>query len=246
MSNIKLYIENDYDAMSRTAAGIFAEAVKADPTGTYGFATGGTPEGMYAEMIKMQQAGEVDFSQLTAFNLDEYFPIEPTHPQSYEYFMATKLFDPIGLPKANRHIPRGDMRAPHAEAALYEEKVLAARIKMQILGIGNNGHIGFNEPSDSFRSATGHVALAQATIDSNSRYFESADDVPRHAITMGVKTIMMAETILLLASGEGKAPILWDALKGLITPLVPASVLQLHRNVIVVADNDAAKHLALA
>jgi len=242
--NITLFIENDYEQLSRKAARIFADSVRTNPVGSFGFATGGTPEGMYTEMIKMQKAGEADFSQLTAYNLDEYFPIEPDHHQSYEYFMANKLFDAIGLPHDKRNIPRGDAKDPHIEAAEYDVLAIGSRIQMQILGIGNNGHIGFNEPSDYFRGATGHVALTQSTIDSNARYFDSPDDVPRHAITMGVKTIMMAETILLLASGEAKAPILWDALKGLITPLVPASILQMHRDVIVVADNAAAKHLA--
>ena len=246
MSNIKLYIENDYESLSRTAAEIFSGAVKANPTGTFGFATGGTPEGMYAEMIKMQQAGDADFSQLTAFNLDEYFPIEPSHPQSYGYYMANKLFDTINLPAERRNIPHGDAKDPQAEALAYDQLVLDAKIQLQVLGIGHNGHIGFNEPSDSFRVQTGHVALAQSTVDANARYFESVTEVPRHAITMGIKTIMMASTIMLLASGEEKAPILWDALKGLITPLVPASVLQLHQNVIVVADIAAARHLANA
>ena len=243
-SNITLLIENDYEKMSRRAAEIFSQAVKADPTGAYGFATGGTPEGMYEEMIKLHKAGEVNFSQLTAYNLDEYYPIDPTHSQSYDYFMANHLFDAVELPQERRNIPRGDAKDPNEEALFYDDKVLAARINVQILGIGHNGHIGFNEPSDSFRCQTGHVALAQSTIDSNARYFDSAADVPRHAITMGIKTIMMARTILLLVSGEAKAPILWDAMKGLITPLVPASVLQLHQDVIVVADNAAAKHLA--
>ena len=242
--NITLFIESDYEQLSRKAAKIFADSVRTNPVGSFGFATGGTPEGMYEEMIRMQQAGEADFTQLTAYNLDEYFPIEPDHSQSYEYFMANKLFDPIGLPLDKRNIPRGDVQDPHAEAAEYDVLAIGSRIQMQILGIGSNGHIGFNEPADSFSTATCHVALTQSTIDSNSRYFDSADDVPRHAITMGVRTIMMAETILLLASGESKAPILWDALKGLITPLVPASILQMHRDVIVVADNAAAKHLA--
>ena len=244
--NITLIIENDYEAMSHRAAELFARAVRLDPTGAYGFATGGTPEGMYNEMIKMQKAGEVDFSQLSAYNLDEYFPIDPTHEQSYDYYMANKLFDAIGIPQERRNIPHGDAKDPQAEAAAYDEIVLGAKIQLQILGIGHNGHIGFNEPADSFRAATGHVALAQSTVEANARYFDSAADVPRHAITMGIKTIMMASTIMLLVSGEAKAPILWDALKGLITPLVPASVLQLHQNVIVVADTAAARHLANA
>lgn len=242
--NITLHIEKDYDALSRKAADIFVDAVKADPKGSYGFATGGTPEGMYEYLKELHDAGNVNLSKLTAFNLDEYYPIDPTHNQSYAHFMAEKLFDAVNLPKENRNIPNGSAPDPVAEARAYEEKIMNGKIKMQILGIGANGHIGFNEPADSFRSQTGHVALAESTIKSNARFFLTPDDVPKHAITMGVRSIMMAESILMLVHGEAKAPILWDALKGLITPLVPASVLQLHRNVIVVADEGAAKHLA--
>lgn len=244
MGNIKLFVENDYTAMSRRAAEIFARVVSDDPTGAFGFATGGTPEGMYAEMIKMQLAGEADFSRLTAFNLDEYYPIDQGHEQSYEYYMAKNLFDHINLPMDKRNIPYGDAKDPSAEAERYDKLVIDSKINMQILGIGHNGHIAFNEPADSFRAATGHVALAQSTVEANARYFESSADVPRHALTMGIKTIMMARNIMLLVSGEAKAPILWDAMKGLITPLVPASVLQLHPSVIVVADTAAARHLS--
>lgn len=244
MNNITLHIERDYDALSKKAAEIFAASVKPDPTRAFGFATGGTMEGVYSELVKMHKVGLADFSRLMAYNLDEYHIIDPAHEQSYNYYMANRLFDAVGLPQENRNIPLGNSSNPQEEAVAYDEKVISANIKMQLLGIGHNGHIAFNEPSDSFRAQTGHVALAEATIQNNARFFESADDVPRHAISMGIKTIMMAESILLLASGESKAPILWDALKGLITPLVPASVLQLHRNVIVVADLAAAKHLA--
>jgi len=242
-SNITLHKVADYDALSNKAADIFSMAVSAAPTRAYGFATGGTPEGMYAEMIKRQQEGTADFSRLVAYNLDEYHPLKPNHDQSYCYFMAKNLFDAVGLPLESRNIPKGDAEKPVEEALAYDAKVLAAKINMQILGIGTNGHIGFNEPADSFRAQTGHVALAESTIKSNARYFESADDVPRHAITMGIGTIMMADAILLLVSGEGKAAILRDSLRGSITPLVPASVLQLHRHVIVVADEAAAKLL---
>jgi len=242
MNNITIHIEKDYEALSKKAAEVFARAVASDPAGSFGFATGSTPEGMYEEMIKKQNDGTADFSKLTAFNLDEYFPISPSHDQSYAYFMAHKLFDSIGLPPENRNIPKGNAELPGVEALAYEDKVIAGKIKMQILGIGHNGHIGFNEPADSFSSKTNYVSLAEATVKANSRFFDDIAAVPRNAITMGVKTIMMAECVLLLVSGEAKAPILWDAIKGPITPLVPASVLQLHKNLTVVADTDAAKH----
>ena len=243
-NNIKLYIEADYDAMSRKAASVFAEAVTAKPTAAYGFATGSTPVGMYNVLVEMQNDGKVDLSRLTAFNLDEYHPIAGDNPQSYRFFMDQQLFARVGLPKANRYIPCGEAADPLAECAAYEQQIAdAGGIEMQILGIGANGHIGFNEPGDVFSGQTGYVPLAQATIDSNVRFFDKPEDMPRHALTMGVQDIMMAKRIILLASSAGKAAILAAALTGPITPQVPASVLQLHQNVIVIADQAAASKL---
>jgi len=241
--NITLHTVADYAALSTLAAKIFVQTVANHPAAAYGFATGGTAEGLYQELVKMSQTREINLSQITAFNLDEYVPIAPDSPQSYAYYMATKLFDAAGVPAANRNIPRGDAPCPVTEAAAYEEKITASGgIKLQILGIGNNGHIAFNEPTDTFAGKTSHVELAQATIDANARYFSNKDEVPKHAISMGMQTIMMSEQIMMLASGEGKAEILHKALTGPITPQVPASVLQLHRNVIVIADQAAAKY----
>lgn len=242
--NVTLYIEDDYESLSHTAAMIFAKQVHIAPERAYGFATGSTPEGMYEILKQIHADGELNFSTITAFNLDEYYPIRGDDPQSYRYFMAKKLFDAIELPQERRNIPNGEARDPKAECVEYEAKIAEyGGIEMQILGIGNNGHIGFNEPADIFAGKTGYVQLAENTIQSNARFFDNPEDVPRHALTMGIHTIMMANRIMLLASGRQKAGILRDALLGPITPLVPASALQLHRNVIVVADKDAASLL---
>jgi len=244
LKNITLHIVEDYSALSKTAAQLFTEAVKANSTGNYGFATGGTPEGMYDELTKMSKDGKVNLSQITAFNLDEYVGLKQDDTQSYYYYMANKLFDATGVPLQNRHIPKGDAPCPHQESVEYEKKIIASGgIDLQILGIGTNGHIGFNEPDSIFAGQTGYVALAQETINVNSRFFGNSEDVPRYAISMGMQTIMMAETLLLLASGESKAKIMREALMGPITPQVPASALQMHRKLIVIADKAAAKYL---
>jgi glucosamine-6-phosphate deaminase len=235
---MKLFIEDDYDALSARAADIFAAHVAAEPTAAYGFATGGTPEGLYKNLL----ARGTDLSRIQAFNLDEYYPIAADNPQSYAYFMARNLFDAAGVPAANRHIPCGAAADPAAECARYDAD-LANGLALQILGIGSNGHIGFNEPAECFSKGTTFVELAQSTIDANARYFADANEVPRHAITMGIAGIMKAKRILLLAAGAGKAAILQAALHGAITPRVPASVLQLHPCVTVVADRAAAANL---
>ena len=244
LKNITLHVAENYDELSKAAAILFAKKVNENPTGVYGFATGGTPEGMYAELVKMSEKNEVDLTKITAFNLDEYVPLSQDNPQSYFYYMASKLFDATGVPKKNRHIPKGDGANPQKESADYEKKITeAGGINLQILGIGTNGHIGFNEPANTFAGQTSYVALTPETIDANARFFEDINDVPKFAISMGIQTIMMAETLLLLASGQSKAKIMREALLGPITPQVPASALQMHRHVIVIADKEAAKYL---
>ena len=243
-NNIKLHILSDYDAVSIKAAEIFASEVNRFPDSAFGFATGGTPVGMYKELVRLVAAGKLDLSKLTAFNLDEYYPIKADDDQSYAYFMAGNLFDPVNLPKENRHIPKGEANDPLAECKRYEELISnCGGIKLQILGLGLNGHIGFNEPAESFSTCTNFVSLAPDTIEANSRFFASPDLVPKHAITMGIYSIMMAEKILLIATGDGKAGILKEALTGPITPKVPASVLQLHRDVVVVVCKEAGKFI---
>jgi len=243
-TNITLHIQPDYESLSLTAARLFARAVRMRPTGVFGFATGSTPTGMYAELVKMSTKGEVDFSQVTAFNLDEYMGLSGDHHQSYQYFMAKNLFNNVGLPIPNRNIPSGTTTNPTEECIAYEKKIIdSGGIDLQILGIGNNGHIGFNEPADIFAGPTAHVPLAPETIQANARFFDNPDQVPKFAISMGIQTIMMSKAIMLLASSDTKAGILYDALRGPITPKIPASVLQLHRNVVVVVDKAAGKFL---
>ena len=244
LRNFTLHVETDYQAMSQKAAEIFAKAVNANPTGAFGFATGNTPIGMYKALVEMHKSGAVDLSRITAFNLDEYYPIRPDDPQSYSYFMRHHLFDAVGLPESSTHIQSGEAEDPVAECAFYEEKLAkAGGIDTQILGIGTNGHIGFNEPDRHLMATTGYVPLSEATINSNARHFSSPEDMPLHALTMGIHTIMMARCIILMANGESKAEIMRQALYGPITTFVPASLLQLHRNVIIITDRVAARLL---
>lgn len=241
LRNLKLLVEEDYAAMSRKAAEIFSEQVKANPTGVFGFATGSTPEGMYNELVKLRGEG-IDFSQITTFNLDEYYPIKSDDPQSYAYYMKKRVFGPLGIDKTN--LPDGTAVDPVREAANYEMKLAnAGETVMQILGIGGNGHIGFNEPGDAFACGASCVPLSESTIETNARLFNDASQVPHHAVTIGIHAIMMAKKILLLASGAGKADILTKAFTGPITPCVPASILQLHPDVTIVADTAAAAKL---
>ena len=242
--NIKVFIEKDYAAASQKACEIFAKKAREHPTGAFGFATGSTPVGMYKELVKLSDESRIDLTKITAFNLDEYFPIKASDSQSYTYFMAKNLFDAVKLPSENRNIPSGEAKDANEECKSYEDKIVqGGGIKLQVLGIGNNGHIGFNEPASTFSRETSLVKLADATVSANSRFFESIDMVPKHATTMGICTIMMAEEVLLIVTGEAKAGILKEALLGPITPNVPASALQLHRNVSVVTDQDAGKFL---
>jgi glucosamine-6-phosphate deaminase len=244
LNKITTCVEADYDAMSRKAADLFAKALRKKPGGVYGFATGGTPVGMYEHLARMRKETGLSLTRMTAFNLDEYHPISQGDPQSYFTFMRNNLFDPIGLNASQTHIPNGSTDDPAAECVAYDQKIEdAGGIDVQILGIGANGHIGFNEPAEFFSAGTSYVPLTEVTVQSNARFFDGPETVPRHAITMGIRSIMMCRRIILLASGEGKAAILRDALYGPITPLVPASVLQLHRDVTVVADKAAAAFL---
>ena len=242
--NIKIYIEKDYNAASQRACDLFVKKVKMYPAGAFGFATGSTPIGLYKELVMLSDEKKLDLSKITAFNLDEYHPIKKDDTQSYAYFMAKNLFDAVKLPKENRNMPNGEAINAFEECRRYDEKLAkSGGIKLQILGLGLNGHIGFNEPGNDFSRSTNYAKLSDDTINANARFFRNADDVPKYAITMGIRTIMMAEEILLIVSGGSKAKILKDALTGPITPMVPASALQLHRNVNVVIDQEAGKLL---
>ena len=245
LTNMKVIVTEDYDQMSAKAAQIMADEINLRPDGVFGFATGRTPVGMYQELISMKQAGEVSFAKITAFNLDEYYPIKKTNPQSYHYFMKQNLFNHVDIDHTRAHIPSGECEDPYAECAAYEAKIAAAGgIDLQLIGIGLNGHIGFNEPSDVFTRSTNFIELTESTIQANRPLFASAKDVPRYALTMGIRTIMSARKILMIVNGENKAGILDRVLFGDITPQVPATVLQLHHNVIVVMDKYASVNMS--
>lgn len=237
---MRIYRTKNYKEMSRKAADIIAAQVILKPDCVLGLATGSTPIGTYRELVARYEKGELDFSEVTTVNLDEYKGLDRANDQSYYYFMHDHLFDRVNLRKDRSFLPDG--MEPDSEKACGEyEKIIAQTggIDLQLLGLGNNGHIGFNEPADHFPKATHCVDLTQSTIDANKRFFEREEDVPRKAYTMGIGTILSAKKIVLAVSGEGKAKILRDALCGPVTPSVPASILQLHRNVYVVADEAA-------
>ncbi len=239
-----IYIEKDYEAMSRAAAELLLQTVKECPQAVLGLATGSTPIGMYQELVRAYQRGEADFSQTVSYNLDEYYPISHDSDQSYHYFMKENLFRHINISLENTHVPSGEAQDVAKAAEEYDEAVYAlGGVDLQVLGIGNNGHIGFNEPAETFAKGTGLVDLTISTIEANSRFFESIDDVPKKAVSMGIATIMQAKKIILLASGKGKAGIIAQTILGEITPQVPASALQLHRDVTFFLDEEAAGEL---
>jgi len=240
VGNINVIVVRNYDEMSEVAGKIMAEQIKTKPDSVLGLATGSTPIGTYKYLV----GAGLDFSGIRAFNLDEYYPLAQSNNQSYYHFMNENLFNHVNILKGNFDIPNGEASDPVAECQRYENAIKGlGGIDLQLLGLGNNGHIGFNEPDSHFSKATHHVALDQSTIDANSRLFDSLDDVPKHALTMGIGTIMNARKIVTLISGAGKADIAKAVICGNIDPQVPGSVLQLHQNVTIILDEEAAKHL---
>lgn len=237
---MRIYAAADYEEMSQRAAAILAAHVITKPDAVLGLATGSTPIGTYDRLAAMYQKGMLDFSRVTAVNLDEYEGLNGEHPQSYRYFMNKHLFERINIPQEHTHIPNGIAESSTAECKRYTALLRSLKnIDVQLLGIGANGHIGFNEPSDSFSRDTHVVKLAEQTRKNNSRFFASPEEVPVRALTMGIGSIMSAKSILLLASGKNKSDALFAALFGPITPKMPASILQLHGNVTVAADEEA-------
>ena len=237
---MKIIEAADYRSMSRKAANIISAQVILYPRSVLGLATGSTPLGVYEQLIEWYNKGDLDFSGVRTVNLDEYCGLTHDHPQSYSYYMHTNFFDHVNILKKNINIPNGLARDITAECADYDRTItVLGGIDLQLLGLGNDGHIGFNEPNESFDKTTHRVALKEETVLANARFFGAAKDVPRFAVTMGIKSIMQAKKILLVVSGAGKADILERALFGPVTPLVPASILQLHPDVTVVADEDA-------
>ena len=234
---MKIIKTADYNEMSRKAANLIGAQVIMKPNCILGLATGSSPIGTYKELIKRCEEGDLDFSQVKSVNLDEYKGLPRDNDQSYYYFMNHNLFDHINIDKANTHVPNGMEPDAEKECANYEELIKSlGGVDLQLLGLGHNGHIGFNEPAEEFDKVTHCVDLQESTIEANKRFFESADDVPRQANTMGIGTIMSAKKIVVVVSGEDKADIVKRAFSGPVTPSVPASILQMHPDVTVICD----------
>ena len=237
---MKTVICKTYEEISKAAAEEIASIVKENPKATLGLATGSTPVGMYRELINKYENGELDFSEVTTFNLDEYYPISKDNDQSYDYFMRKNLFDHINISQGKTNIPNGNAADPIAECEKYEKKIEEnGAVDIQVLGIGQNGHIGFNEPGDYLHTVTHITDLTESTINANARFFESESDVPKKALTMGLGTILKAKKILLLANGRSKHEAISALLDDKITTAIPATLLKTHPNVILICDEEA-------
>lgn len=237
---MQIYRAKDYEDMSKKAANIIASQVVLKPDCVLGLATGSTPIGAYKNLVEKYEQGDLDFSQVTTVNLDEYKGLPRENDQSYYYFMHDNLFDHVNVKPENTHLPDGTKEDANEECARYEELIRSLGGQdLQLLGLGHNGHIGFNEPDTVFEKTTHCVDLQESTIEANKRFFASVDDVPKQAYTMGIGTIMQAKKILVVVSGEDKADTVAKAFFGPVTPEVPASILQFHKDVILVADEAA-------
>ncbi len=237
---MRIYCGKDYDDMSRIAANIIAAQVTMKPDCVLGLATGSTPIGTYAQLVEKYNSGNLDFSQVTSVNLDEYKGLSGDNDQSYRYFMNTNLFNHVNINKEHTYVPNG-LEADSGKACADYNAIIdsVGGIDLQLLGMGNNGHIGFNEPCNEFVKLTHCVDLTASTIEANKRFFESEADVPRQAYTMGIQTIMHAKKVLVVVNGKGKADIVAKAFLGPVTPEVPASILQMHQDCILVGDQEA-------
>ena len=237
---MKIIRAKDYNDLSRKAANIISAQVILKPESVLGLATGSSPLGIYRQLILWYEKGDLDFAETTTVNLDEYRGLRADNEQSYHYFMHQNFFDHINIDPARIHIPDGTAPDPEAECRRYDKLIAdLGGIDLQLLGIGRNGHIGFNEPDDHFSKYTHQVDLTESTIAANTRFFEREEDVPRQAISMGMQAITQARKILLIASGAAKADALYASCFGPVTPQVPASILQLHQDVTIIADEEA-------
>ena len=237
---IKILICQDGNEVASESAKIFADQVRGKPDSVLGLATGGTPLGLYKELIRMHREEVLNFSKIVTFNLDEYLSLAPEHPQSYRYFMDVNLFNRVNIDKSNTHVPDGLSRDPIAHCEAYEGAIKeAGGIDLQLLGIGGNGHIAFNEPGSAMDSRTRVINLTEKTIKDNARFFERESDVPRRALTMGIATILSARKIVLLAIGLNKAQALSKSIKGSKTAEVPTSYLQNHSDCTFIIDKEA-------
>jgi len=241
---MQIHVFENAAQVGQAAATLIAAQVISKPDAVLGLATGSTPIPTYQELIRLCKEGVVDFSRVSSYNLDEYCSIPEDHEQSYRTFMNVNLFNHINIDKANTHVPSGNAEDAEAESAAYDAAIVAAGgIDVQILGIGRNGHIGFNEPGDSFIYGCHQVTLAQSTIEANRRFFESEADVPRQAISLGIGSIMNARKVILLATGADKAQAIHDSVLGDVNPQVQASILRTHPDVIFLLDKAAASLL---
>ena len=240
MGNIRIIRTKDYKSMSRAAANVISAQMILKPDCVLGLATGSTPEGIYDQLVEWYEKGDLDFAQIKAVNLDEYKGLSADNPQSYAYFMNEHLFSRVNINMGNTYIENGLNNDAEIECENYEKLIRTlGGIDLQLLGLGRNGHIGFNEPADSFALKTHLVDLTESTIEANKRFFASADDVPRQAYSMGIGTILQAKKILICVSGGDKAKALKDCFYGPIRPDVPGSILQLHQDIVLVADEAA-------
>lgn len=237
---MRIYIEDHYEAVSKKAALIVGSQIILNPKSVLGLATGSTPIGMYQELVGMFNRGEVDFSEITTFNLDEYYGLPQQHESSYYMYMMKNFFRHVNVPKERIGIPNGMAENIVRECLAYEEKIrMAGGIDLQILGIGVNGHIGFNEPGDKLNVTTHLVGLTEKTIQDNSRFFDHKEDVPKEALSVGIATIMKAKKIVLLANGKNKAEAMKEMTSGFVNTQVPASILQTHCDITLIADKEA-------
>jgi glucosamine-6-phosphate deaminase len=243
---MEVVIKRTYEEMSTAAAQIVVDVLNTKPNAVLGMATGSTPLGLYQELVRLHKAGEVDFSRVTTFNLDEYVGLPPNHPQSYHYFMHEHFFQHVNIPRHNINIPSGTTSNYPAFCEWYEGRIgECGGIDLQILGIGSDGHIAFNEPGSSLSSRTRLKTLSKMTIDDNARFFERREDVPVYAITMGVGTILDARRLVLVASGKAKSKAIAQAVEGPVTSMVTASAIQMHREATVFLDDAAAAGLTM-
>jgi len=241
---MKIYKAKDYKDMSRKAANIISAQIIMKPNCVLGLATGSTPIGTYDQLVEWYKKGDLDFSNVTSVNLDEYKGLTRDNDQSYYYFMNEHLFSKVNIDKNRTFLPDGTEMDSQKACEDYNKIIHSVGgIDLQLLGLGHNGHIGFNEPADIFVKETHCVQLTQKTIEANKRFFASIDDVPKEAYTMGIRTIMQAKKILVVVSGEDKAEIVNKAFRGEVTPEVPASILQMHNDVVLVADEAALSKL---
>lgn len=239
---MNLIVTKNYEELSRIAAEELAKVIKEKPNAVLGLATGGSPVGMYKELIKMYKNNEIDFSNVSTINLDEYVGLNPEHEQSYRYFMNENLFKHVNIDIKKTFVPNGLAKDLEKECSDYDKKIQElGGVDIQLLGIGNNGHIAFNEPDNELSVGTNVITLTPDTIEANARFFEKMDDVPKKAISMGLGGIMKAKKIVLIASGESKAEAIKGLFSGKISTDNPASMLQMHRDVVVIIDEEAAK-----